>query len=35
MPTSDLFLLPARHYVQVDNPGRVAQLITTMASGAG
>jgi len=26
-PTSDLFLLPARHYVQVDAPRRVARLI--------
>jgi haloalkane dehalogenase len=26
-PSSDLFLLPARHYVQVDLPGRVAALI--------
>lgn len=30
-PTSDLFLLPgARHYVQMDEPERVAQLILTM-----
>jgi pimeloyl-ACP methyl ester carboxylesterase len=29
-PTSDLFLLPARHYVQVDAPARVAQLIQSM-----
>jgi pimeloyl-ACP methyl ester carboxylesterase len=26
-PSSDLFLLPARHYVQVDLPRRVAALI--------
>ena len=30
MPTSDLFLLPARHYVQVDAPARVAQLIESV-----
>jgi haloalkane dehalogenase len=31
LPTSDLFLLPgARHYVQMDEPARVAQLILTM-----
>ncbi len=31
LPTSDLFLLPgARHYVQMDEPERVAQLILTM-----
>jgi haloalkane dehalogenase len=29
-PTSDLFLLPARHYVQVDAPARVAELIQSM-----
>jgi haloalkane dehalogenase len=34
LPTSDLFLLPtARHYVQVDEPQKVAELITT-APGA-
>jgi haloalkane dehalogenase len=30
LPTSDLFLLPARHYVQVDRPRRVAQLLLTV-----
>lgn len=31
LPTSDLFLLPgARHYVQFDEPERVAQLILSM-----
>jgi haloalkane dehalogenase len=34
-PTSDLFLLPARHYVQVDAPRRVARLIKTMGSPPG
>lgn len=30
LPTSDLFLLPtARHYVQVDEPHKVAELITS------
>ena len=30
-PTSDLFLVPgARHYVQVDEPDLVAQLILSM-----
>jgi pimeloyl-ACP methyl ester carboxylesterase len=30
-PTSDLFLLPgARHYVQMDEPKKVAQLILSM-----
>jgi haloalkane dehalogenase len=29
-PTSDLFLLPARHYVQVDLPERVARLLRTV-----
>lgn len=27
LPTSQLFLLPARHYVQVDRPGEVARLM--------
>jgi haloalkane dehalogenase len=32
LPTSDLFLLPtARHYVQVDEPQKVAELITSAA----
>jgi haloalkane dehalogenase len=32
LPTSDLFLLPtARHYVQVDEPQKVADLITSAA----
>jgi pimeloyl-ACP methyl ester carboxylesterase len=26
-PTSELFLVPGRHYVQVDQPQRVANLI--------
>jgi haloalkane dehalogenase len=30
LPTSDLFLLPARHYVQVDRPRRVASLLATV-----
>lgn len=30
LPTSDLFLLPARHYVQVDAPRRVAELIKSV-----
>jgi haloalkane dehalogenase len=30
LPTSDLFLLPARHYVQVDAPAEVARLITSV-----
>jgi haloalkane dehalogenase len=30
LPTSDLFLLPARHYVQVDAPARAAELIQSM-----
>jgi haloalkane dehalogenase len=30
LPTSDLFLLPARHYVQVDAPARVASLLKTV-----
>ncbi len=31
LPTSDLFLLPgARHYVQMDEPERVAQWILSM-----
>ena len=30
LPTSDLFLLPARHYVQVDRPRRVAELMRTV-----
>lgn len=35
-PTSDLHLLPtARHYVQVDEPDRVAQLILTVGDTAG
>lgn len=29
-PRSDLFLLPARHYVQVDRPADVARLIRTV-----
>ena len=30
-PTSDLFLLPgARHYVQMDEPEKVARLILSM-----
>ena len=30
-PTSDLYLLPdARHYVQMDEPKRVAELILSM-----
>jgi pimeloyl-ACP methyl ester carboxylesterase len=29
-PTSDLFLLPARHYVQVDDPGGVAKLLRSL-----
>jgi haloalkane dehalogenase len=29
-PTSDLFLLPARHYVQVDKPAQVAKLIRSV-----
>jgi pimeloyl-ACP methyl ester carboxylesterase len=30
-PTSDLFLLPgARHYVQMDEPEKVAQFILSM-----
>jgi haloalkane dehalogenase len=33
LPTSDLFLLPARHYVQVDRPRRVAQLLLTVPTG--
>ena len=32
LPTSDLFLLPARHYVQVDQPRRVAELLLTIAA---
>ena len=33
-PTSDLFLLPgARHYVQMDEPEKVAQLILSMPIG--
>jgi len=33
-PTSDLFLLPgARHYVQIDEPEKVALLILSMPSG--
>ena len=32
LPTSDLFLLPtARHYVQVDEPQKFADLITSAA----
>jgi haloalkane dehalogenase len=32
-PGSDLFLLPgARHYVQVDEPEKVAKLILSMSS---
>jgi pimeloyl-ACP methyl ester carboxylesterase len=30
LPTSQLYLLPARHYVQVDAPARVAQLLLTV-----
>jgi pimeloyl-ACP methyl ester carboxylesterase len=30
MPTSDLFLLPARHYVQVDAPALVARLMRSV-----
>jgi pimeloyl-ACP methyl ester carboxylesterase len=30
LPTSDLFLLRARHYVQVDRPARVAKLLLTV-----
>jgi haloalkane dehalogenase len=30
LPTSDLFLLPARHYVQVDAPARVARLLNSI-----
>jgi haloalkane dehalogenase len=30
LPTSDLFLLPARHYVQVDAPARVARLLKSI-----
>jgi haloalkane dehalogenase len=30
LPTSDLFLLPARHYVQVDAPAEVARLIASV-----
>jgi pimeloyl-ACP methyl ester carboxylesterase len=31
LPTSELFLLPgARHYVQMDEPEEVAQLILSM-----
>jgi pimeloyl-ACP methyl ester carboxylesterase len=33
LPTSDLFLLPARHYVQVDQPRRVARLLLTVPTG--
>ncbi len=30
LPTSDLFLLPARHYVQVDAPATVARLLESI-----
>jgi pimeloyl-ACP methyl ester carboxylesterase len=30
---SDLFLLPARHYVQVDRPASVARLLRTIPTG--
>ena len=33
-PTSGLFLLPARHYVQVDAPARVAKLIESVPLAA-
>jgi hypothetical protein len=29
-PTSPPFLLPARHYVQIDEPARVADLLLTV-----
>ena len=29
-PTSQLYLLPARHYVQIDQPARVAHLLLTV-----
>lgn len=35
LPTSDLFLLPARHYVQVDAPARVAALMTSIPHTGG
>jgi haloalkane dehalogenase len=34
LPTSDLFLLPARHYVQVDAPARVARLLRSIRIGS-
>ncbi len=35
-PTSDLFLLPgAQHYVQMDEPERVADLIMSLPLGSG
>jgi pimeloyl-ACP methyl ester carboxylesterase len=35
MPTSDLFLLPARHYVQVDAPALVARLMRSVPLAQG
>jgi pimeloyl-ACP methyl ester carboxylesterase len=33
IPGSELFLLPARHYVQVDAPARVAELLRSTPTG--
>jgi pimeloyl-ACP methyl ester carboxylesterase len=34
-PTSELFILPeAHHNLQIDEPGRVAQLLTAIPSSA-
>lgn len=34
LPTSDLFLLPARHHAQVDAPARVARLLRSIPLGS-